>query len=203
MMNDQTQFIKMLRTIPAYDNIFKALDNPTQPNNQAPAEVPDDMPQPDQELTDGSRVYSLEGLKALNAWNRSQARKEVMDEVGKRFGPIEEEWQAHQRIQAIMPKVQAQLDEARKWPLFNESEGEITKALQENQSLSLEGAYQKVVYPKLIADRSKMREDILKEVKQAPRSTAAPTQASRPAPQTSKTNRTLEEVIADSIKDMK
>lgn len=201
MMNDQARFLEMLAGIPAYRQIFSQLvQGQTQPQQNAP--VQDDMPQPDTRLSDGSMVYSMEGLKALNAWNRAQARKEVLDEVGKRFGPIENEWKAQQRIQAVLPAVQSQIETARKWPLFNENEGDIVKALQENEKLSLEGAYNKVVVPKLIANRNKIREDVLAELKKAPvRSTSVPSGQTKASPVASRESRSLEDIIAGSLKE--
>jgi hypothetical protein len=205
LMNKADVFLQMLSQIPAYKPFFdKLAAQSAAPEAQAaPQAVPDDMPQPNQELSDGTKVYDLDGLKALNAWNRAQARKEVMEEVEKRYAPMENQWQANQKLQAIIPQVQKQIDEARTWPLFNDSEPEIIKALQADGSLTLERAYQKVVMPKLQADRTKMREEILKEVRQAPRSTSAPSTPAKSTPDTSTGPRTLEDVIADSVAGLK
>jgi len=114
------------------------------------------------------------------------------------------EWEKHQKVQAFIPQVRAQIAEAQTWPLFAEHEAEIVKALQGNDKLTLEGAYRQVVYPKLVADRTKMREEILKEVQKAPRSTAAPGSASRSSAQQAPTGpRSLEDVISDSIKTLR
>lgn len=202
MVNQPDKFLRMLSQIPAYSQFFKQVEElrkggtPTQPTQAAK----DDMPGPDQELSDGTRVYSLDGLKALNAWNRAEARKEVMAEVEKRYSPMESEWQANQKIQAIIPQVQAQIADARTWPMFNENEEAIVTALRANQQLSLEGAYRQVVWPKMTTDRNKMREEILKEVKQAPRSTSVPAQSSKAVPEVSSGPRKLEDIIAEQIK---
>src|SRR3990167_3063698 len=173
MVNDQEQFLGMLRQLPTwkpfFDKIDAALAGQTQPvATESNVPVTDDMPVPDQQLSDGTMVYSMDGLKALNAWNRTQARKETLAEVDKQFGPMAKEWKNHrdsqERMNAIIPQVQQQIQDARTWPLFNEHETEIVKALQDNQKLSLEGAYRQIVYPKLVADRGKMREEILREV---------------------------------------
>lgn len=217
MLNQPDEFIQMMSQIPAYAERFATKSAPEAP----PTEVVDDMPQPDQPLSDGTTVYSLDGLKKLNEWNRAQAKKEVLEDVNKRFGPIEEQWNAHQKVQALIPKVQAQIDEARKWTKFSENEADIVNALKANSTLTLEGAYNQVVIPKILseiekvsserdkaisektADHNKVRSQILKELKSTPSSTSAPTQASKPSSnQVSSGPRTLEEVIAESIKGL-
>jgi hypothetical protein len=171
------------------------------------------MPQPDQELPDGTKVYSLDGLKKLNEWNRQQARKEALDEVNKQYGGIREEWEAHQRIQAALPHVQAQINEARTWPQFTENEEAITKALVDNPTWGLERAYQAVVLPKIQAsvasaqtDRAtlekQIRKQVLEELQKAPRATSAPASSSRPSPASSGP-RDIESVIRDSIQALK
>lgn len=212
MVNDQERFLGMLRQLPTWKPFFDKFDSvagQTQQTTQASnVPVTDDMPAPDQELSDGTMVYSMDGLKSLNAWNRAQASKETLAEVYKQFGPMAEEWKTHRKAQeqlnAIIPQVQNQIQEARIWPLFNEHETEIIKALQDNQKLSLDGAYRQVVYPKLITDRTKMREEILREVQKAPRATSAPVASSRSTAQATSTEpRNLEDVIAEAVKILK
>jgi hypothetical protein len=214
MINDHGAFLTMLANkIPGYAQILAPLFNPpTEQSKTAPPPSQTDpsveMPQPDQTLTDGSKVYSMEGLKALMAWQAAQVEakvtKQVEERVSSRYKPIEDSFTRHQRVQEVLPKVRAQIEEARKWPLFGDNEDEITKTLQENPTYNLERAYQAVVLPKLQAQRDQMRADILKEVKQAPRSTGVSTAATKPNPVSTSTGpRALEDVIADSIKDLK
>lgn len=213
MIQEPAQFLEMLNKIPAYHQIFSQLERKgaAQPEAQAqaPAPVQDDMPQPDQKLPDGSMVYSMEGLKALNAWNREQAKREALAEVQKTYGPLQEQWEAQQRVQALLPQVERQIQEARSWPGFSDAEDAIVEALQKNPTMSLEGAYRHVVLPKLQAqaeaaktDEKKLREEIRKQVladlKKAPTSTSAPSQGVKPRP-ASTGPRSLEDVIAESI----
>lgn len=202
MTEEPVRFLKtLIDKIPAYAQIFNQGQTQTPAEAQAPqAPVSDDMPLPDQELSDGSKVYSLEGLRTLNAWNREQARKETLAEVEKRFGPLEQDYQNYQRVQAVIPQVQAQIAEARQWPLFNESEEEVVKALQANPNWSLERAYQQVVWPKMQANRDQIRQDVLREVKQAPRSTSVQAGPTKAAPAPSTGPRSMEDVIAESIR---
>ena len=205
MVNDSSRFLQLLNQLPQFQELLKPVFQPQQVQEQAQTPDPDgDMPQPDYELADGSKVYSMDGLKQLNAWNRTKAREEarteVLSEIEKRFGPIEQSFQAHQAFQELAPKVNAQIQEARTWPMFNENEAEITQALQQDRLLSLEGAYRKIVFPKITADRSKMREDLLREIKSAPRSTAAPSRPVRSTP-TPGGKRSLEDIIRESVND--
>ena len=213
MVNNPDDFIAMLAELPAYkpffDRVQAAFAGQTQPDTAgASAPVADDMPAPDQELGDGTMVYSMDGLKSLLKWQSEQSESRAVDRVTKqleeRYKPMESDWKEHQREQQLIPQVRAQMTEARSWPLFNEHEAEIVKALQLNQKLSLEGAYRQIVYPKLVADRGKMREEILREVRQAPRATSASTAASRPgASAVSSGPRSLEDVIAEAVKTLK
>jgi hypothetical protein len=218
MVNSPREHLQLLATMPAWKPFFEALEQTFSGQNpQAQAQVQvnpdDDMPQPDQKMADGSAVYSMDGLKALQAWNRAQARKETLAEVERRYEPIEREWQTQQRIQSVLPQVRAQIEDARTWPLFKDNETEIVQALQSDRRLSLEGAYRRIVLPKiqtshesekakLTADRNKVREELLAELKQAPRSSSVPTGQTKQAP-VSAGPRSLEDVIAEQIKTLK
>lgn len=219
MLNDQGQFLDMLAKIPAYQPFFakvnelflKEQSGTTTPTPTEPVStVPVDMPQPDSE--DGS-TYTKEGLQKLLQWNANQAATLAEERVTKRYAPMETQFQAHERMQIILPKVQDQITEARKLPMFNESEQEIVSALQADKTLTLEGAYNKVVVPKLVAAREaattdratiekETREKVLEELKKAPSSTSARTTPSKAAP-TSSGPRSIEDIIAESVKTAK
>lgn len=215
MVSDPDQFLQMLSGLPVYkpffDKINSLLSGQTQQQVADVAEAPvtDDMPAPDQQLADGTMVYSMDGLKKLLAWQSNQAETRAIAKATKqiedRYKPIEAEWQQHQAVQRIIPQVQQQIAEARTWPQFNENEAEIVQALQKDQKLSLEGAYRQVVFPKLQADRTKMREEILKEVQKAPRATSASAGAVKPSAQAPAGSgpRPLESVIEEAVKSLK
>lgn len=218
MVNDVPRFIGMLKTLPQYQQFFaqfEAQSAPTQAHQQVAQVNPEDeMPQPDQLMPDGSYMYSMEGLAKLQAWNRVQARKEVMSEVEKTYGPIHQEWEAHRRMRAVEPKVRDQIARARTWTLFNENEAEIVKVLQQYPDASLEDAYQFVVQPKLQeklasyqTDEAKLRQqirsEVLAELKRAPASTSAPARPSRPQPVTSSGPRKLEDIIAAQVETIR
>ncbi len=208
MMETQPQeFLRRLSTLPAYSDFFqfvqKALDSQ---NGQASASTPvaasvpvgDEMPQPDEELADGTKVYSMEGLQALLSWRDKQVETRVTKQIEDRYKPIESEWQERRRIEATLPIVQAKIKEARSWPLFNESEAEITAALERDPNLSLDAAYRFVVFPKLVSERNKMRDEVLTEVSRAPKATNLTPQPVKPTPP-SNANRSIEDIIAGEV----
>jgi hypothetical protein len=160
MFNEPERFIAMLQTIPGYAGYFGGSDRQSrQSTNQRPG--------PDIRYQDGSTGYSEEGLQRLLDWQAAQ----VEQRLTKRIAPFEQERQLRAIEAAATPKVQAALEAASKWPLFKENEGDILKALQADQSVSLEQAYQRVVLPKLAADRDKIRQEVLAELNQRPHST--------------------------------
>lgn len=218
MLTEQDKFLEMLAGQPAYKPFFTKVADLLEKERlgiQAPAtQIPstlsatDDMPEPDQEFADGSKVYSKEGLRKLLEWNASHAEEravaKVTDAFSKRFGPMETEWQQHQRVQTLLPQVNRQINEARQWPQFNENEQEIAAALQANANLTLEGAYRQIVFPKLVNDRNRMRQEIMAEVKQAPRSTSTPVRPAKPTLTAESTGpRSLEDIIRESIQVLK
>ncbi len=206
MANDPQRFLGMLSQLPAYKPFF---DWVAQVQNQAPAQAQQPqgqgqaqdpagaMPQPDQQLSDGSWVYSMDGLQKLLNWQAQQ----VEQRVSKRYEPIESQFRQHQQMQQMIPQIQRQIDEARQWPKFNENEEEITKALAADQTLTLEGAYRKVVLPKLVADENAIRQRVLADIRKAPPSTAAPSRATRP-PSPAAGPRSLEQIIEDEIRKL-
>lgn len=223
MMNDAPRFLDMLTKIPAYANIFKALiegqakPQQQQQTEQVASEDPDkDFPQPDQQLPDGSMVYSLEGLKKLRAYDRRLATTEAVKAIEARYAPLEKDYQRFQQTQAVLPQIQAQIAEARTWPMFNESEAEIVKVLNQYPQVSLERAYQYVVLPKIQAEQKRLlseqehlkeqtkiskesvRAEVLAELKKAPRSTSVGSNAVKPNVAAPTGPRSLEDVIREA-----
>jgi hypothetical protein len=220
MANDPQKFLTMLAKIPAYSEFFEFVQKaveaaerpaPAQtavPEQEAPAT--DGMPEPDEELVDGTKVYSMEGLKKLLAWNASQVESRVtnnyetkLKQIEDRYSPIQKDWEEQRRIQTALPIIKKQIEEARKWPLFNESEQEILAALQADQRISLEGAYRQVVFPKLVAERNTMRQSVLKEVAADPAATSVPNRvATKPNAPTSGP-KSLEDIIKEQVESIR
>lgn len=158
------QFVRALvEQNPAYQRYFSQA--PAQP---APTPVSSEMPAPDVRLADGSQTYSVEGLRRLLAWNTQQTEQRVEQ----RIKPFEQERQQREMLEAAVPHVKQQIADAEKWPLFKESKNEILAALQADPRIDLTGAYQRVVIPKLAANRDQVRQDVLKELASQPHSTS-------------------------------
>ena len=221
LMNDPQKFMNILATIPAYKPLFDILQAkigeasapPPTPQPVPQGSPQDEMPAPDQKLADGTLVYSMDGLKALMAWERQEAKKEAVAEISQRYQPFEEEVTrtrherlAQEHLNQLIPQIQSQIAEARTWPQFNDHEPAIVAALNANPMLDLKGAYIQVVMPKLHAGlapaRDKMRAELLKEIQAAPTGpTSAPSGRSRPGAEPTG-RRTTEEIIAESIKHL-
>jgi hypothetical protein len=223
MENDPEKFLGMLSKLPKYQEFFdfvrQAVQQQQAPQAQAvqqPAApvVEEPMPEPDETLSDGSKVYSQEGLKKLLDWNAIQAARQAetrvtskydaqLKELEDRYKPIKEDWDKQRRMEASLPIIRKQLEDARGWALFNESEEEILEVLRKDQSISLEGAYRQVVFPKLVAERNKVRQDVLKEVKAAPTASSVPQRAaSKPTSPTSGP-RSIEDIIREQVDTLK
>lgn len=210
MVNQPQRFLQMIEQLPAYQPFFqmvRQLSAQAQGLAQAqPQTVAEDkMPEPDEKQPDGTAVYSMEGLKKLLDWQSRQ----VETRVAERYRPLEERAQFERQERArqehlnqVIRSVDQQIAEARTWPLFTESEDAITQYLAANANASLEAAYRAVVLPKLQANRDQMRTSLIEEINKVPRTTSAPAVPLRPnsASNTPSGPRSLEDVIADSIK---
>lgn len=206
--NDPQQFLSLLSQVPAYKEFFDYVTKlasgaqPDQPVVAASA-IDSTMPQPDQQMADGSKVYSMEGLQTLLEWQAKQveerAVKQAEERVTKRYEPIEREWQAREQMAKIAPIVDKQVAEARTWPLFKDSEPEIIQILKSDPNISLERAYQTAVFPKIQADRNKIRSEVLAELKSKPMGTTAPVTATKPGVGGSTGPRSLDEIIAEEV----
>lgn len=189
--NDPRQFLDMLSKVPAYKQFFEyigqlaAAQQGTQPTQQ-PHLSDAGMPQPDQTLSDGSKVYSMEGLRARDEWLAKQIEERAVTQaetrLSQRYAPMEQAFQAQAQQAKVIPIIQKQIADARTWPQFNENEAAIIAALKADPTLSLDAAYRGVVHPILMTNRDDMRKSILEELKKKPLSTSAPTSPSRPAP---------------------
>lgn len=160
---------------------------------KAPEDAPASMPQPDVDIGNGQRSYSVEGLNKLLAWQAQQTEARVVQ----RFAPIEQQWKSQAMQTQAAASVKAMIEDARQWPGFTEHEAEVLQALRADRKMSLDAAYRKVVLPKLQADRNKLREELLAEIKAKPTTTSVPTPApATPTPKTRTTEDIAREIIA-------
>lgn len=144
------------------------------------AAVPATPPPPNVKLEDGSMTYDTEGLQKYSEWQAAQIEARLEKKYSERFGPMEREFQKKKDYEAFvattMPRINAQLEAAEKWPLFTDNRTDILAALTDktNPAANLEAAYQRVVLPKLQANKDTMRAELLKELEQKPTQLGTP-----------------------------
>jgi hypothetical protein len=181
------------------------------------------MPQGSVTNADGSMGYIQADIQKLQEWTARKATHEALitarKEFNDRFAPFEAAEKQRKEAAAnvaLDQRLDAELHDAvTNWEGFKDNQEDILKALQTHPQMSLEGAYRHVVFPKvkqsheaektkLAADRTKMRQELLVELGQAPRSTTAGTPvAQNPAGKTTGADPNasvpLEEVIRQAI----
>jgi len=107
-------------------------------------------PLPDRYIQEtGDRLYSAEQTQRLVDWN--------MQRFEQRIAPLE----ASATSTQARADAQRQLQEAETWPYFGDHAEDIFKELQRDKRLSLEGAYRRVVVPKI---KQAEREAVIKEM---------------------------------------
>lgn len=210
MEGDPKTFLGMLSKLPAYKEFFEFIQKAAEGQAAQPAKVEDasaGMPQPDQTLSDGSKVYSMEGLQALLKWQEDQVATRTIKQVEQRYAPIEQAWQSQEQMAKMVPVIEKQIAEARTWDKFTELEPKIVELLNADKNISLERAYLKVYQEASVAerqaltvDRNKMRGDIIAELKKKPTASSAPVGAVKPSKETAGP-RSLEDIIAASVEE--
>jgi hypothetical protein len=219
LQNDPKTFLGMLSQVPAYKEFFEFIAQAAAAADKQPTQAEQaildhsDMPQPDQELSDGSRVYSLEGLAKRDEWLarkiEQRAIQQAEDRLSKRYAPIEQAWQSQVQMNKIVPVVEQQIAEARTWDKFNDLEPRIVAILKADQRISLEKAYlmayqedRAAEREKLTTDRNKIRTELLTEIKKAPTKAGSPAATIKPtAKPINQGPRDLEDVIRQSLED--
>lgn len=196
---DETAFLRELATIDPRYSRFLDEQKAEQPKVLAAADDP--MPQPDFDLGNGNTTYTLKGLQARDEWVKRQMMRDLEGKIEERFKPIAEREKAEKEraeqakaVEAIDNRTKQQLTDAETWPGWSEHKQEILVALQDDSaqakangtkpSLSLEGAYRKVVVAKLLEDDGKKRERLLQEI-QASSKTPALSRQTTDNPRTS------------------
>lgn len=168
-------------------------------------------PGPDVDYKDGTYGYTPEQMEKREQWLESRAgivaaanaAKSATAALEARFGPMEREYKTAAQMRQDAPRIAARLSSMRSiWgPHFTADEAkgkdgsEILKYQRANKC-SFEDATAAVIIPKLVADRTKMRQDILAEFarKRKKVSKSAP-QASRRRVPVATGPRTTESVV--------
>lgn len=207
------EFLRRLASHPAYKPFFEYIEGlatgqaKTQTEAQPTSAELSEMPMPDKQLPDGTMIFSEEQAAKYSQWQEqvisakveARVAKQLEDKISKRYEPMVRDYETQQRIAQTLPVIRQQIAEARTWPLFTDNEAEITKALAANPSLTLERAYQQVVFPIIQQSRDDMRKSILAEIKQRPATTASPTARTKTAPTKSSGPRDLDDIIAEQV----
>jgi hypothetical protein len=154
-----------------------------------------EMPQPDVQQPDGSFAYSQAGLQKLLQWQAAQTESRLAE----RYKPIEETFRAEQAVRTALPRVRQRIADAEQWPGFADGQNDIASAMLADKRLSLEGAYIKVVIPRLQQSRDTMRAEILAELNQRPKAVTGTAPSAAPS-STPTGPRDLEDVIRDAIR---
>jgi len=202
MQTDPARFIQMLQQVnPEYAR-YKL-----EQAAQAAAEHANGngRPAPDLDLGNGYRTYSPQGLEQLLDWQAQQLEARL----SQRYQPLEDSHRQQQIVSEAGQRVTAQLNDAVTWPGFEQHASEILALLQKDTSdaraqgrrpmLTLDAAYRQVVLPKLMTTREAQRAELMKEIQQAPTSTAAPA-AGAAGTAAAGTPRSLDDVVFEAIR---
>lgn len=194
---------RFLRSLAAINPTYARYLTPAQVAEAAKPAEQDPMPMPDASFPDGTQGYSLEGQQKLIDWQRRQTIRQVTAEMEKRYGPIEQDWKAHRMLQQKSVAIKQQLEAARQtWgTMLDDHQKEIVDALAKYPEMAFEAVVARVLYPKIQADRVKMRQDILKELNERPK--AATRTATAPAKSTSDAPLSTEEIILQQIANLR
>lgn len=193
---DETAFLKELASVdPRYARFLEARSEA----QRVPEAANDPMPQPDYDLGNGQRTYSLEGLQKRDEWLERQMLRKFEGKIEERFKPIAEREKAEQaraaqerQLGEIRERTNSQLQEAQTWPLFGpmaadgsltefqqavleelKTDSDAAKASGARPKLTLEGAYIRVASKRMTEDDTAKRARLLKEIEKAPKGNPA------------------------------
>jgi len=123
-----------------------------------PADTGNGRPQADVVVPEtGQRFYSAEAAEKLAKWQAEALLNERLTPIEKTLREVE----ADRVTSRARGEAQRMLSEAEAWPYYKDHEADILRAMQADKRLSLEGAYNRVVVPKM---RGLEREAVLKEL---------------------------------------
>lgn len=207
MEQDGDRFVRMLAQAnpERYNKFLKVLDAVEEPR-QEPQREDDPEPEPDYDLGDGRKTYSLDGMKRRDEWKERQLTKKIMAQMDDRLSPYEQERkQREQREKAkqahdkVVQTVDRAIERAMQWPGFSDNQEAIAKLIDSDPKLDLVDAYMQVVVKgKLSTDRTKMRQELLDEINATPSATSATT-ASAVAPQKDSKSKTTADIAREEI----
>lgn len=199
----------MIAEIAKYDPRYASLLQ--EQARERPKVEDDPEPQPDVHLGGGRYTYSLEGLQKRDAWRDRQLERRFEDKL-KPYADREKALKEREERDAVERRIsergQAQIARAKTWPKWQDHEAAILKALQDDSAESertgqpmkygsIHDAYIDIVMPHLTGDHNKVRESVMRELNQAPRSTSVGTTGNEPVRAPSQ--RTTEEIARRAL----
>lgn len=198
--SDADRYMELLSTIhPQYKRFLQNPASAVEKPKQEAAPDLSDMPKPDS--PDG---YTDEGLKKLMAWSAKQAEASLLpkfrEELDKRFKPIDDGKKAYELRQQTAGQIQGQVRAAReRWgALLDTNEAAILKILETDPKISFEGAVETVLIPLLLADKSKIRGEVLEELKASKKAASASGGTSTASAEPNRP-RSTEDIIKDTL----
>lgn len=212
MAKDPARFMELLTTInPGYKEWQRAAAAAQQ--NQPQNNDNDPEPEPDYDLGNGQMTYSLKGMRLRDEWKERQIIKKLEGTVGERLKPFEDERkeraereEAQQAYEARATDLKRRLEVARKWPQFKENEPHIQTYMEGERKkgnfVRFEDAYMAVVMPKLAADRTRIRQEVIEEENAQPKTTGVTTTPGAPKAASDKP-KTTAEIAAEVIASLK
>src|ERR1035437_5189379 len=211
---DPDRYIGMLAALHP-DKYKKFLDTgftgkPAPPPVSPPVVLTTPRPTPDLKYEDGSLGYSPQQHEKLLDWiaadaeNKAYARDDA--EMTKRFGGIEQKYKNDQTTAALLPGVNAQLEWGKQtWgKLFEDdykldSKSEVLAYMRSHKGVPFEACVSAVLLPKVQADRTRMRAELLTKINARPRAAARSTPAATTTTPAVTGARDPEDVIRDAI----
>lgn len=213
------EYIKLLAQIAPdrYQKFADWIQNPPQAVAQKGVvdAANDPEPEPDYPIKDAQGnviglTFSLEGQKKREAWIERKLQREFQRTLDDRFKPLDEQRaeaakKEKDRLAAeafekeATDRVKRRIDRVTKRHGWAEHSEAIKKAVVE-KGMDIDDAYYDTVIPALMAERSKMRADILAELKGAPASTS--TTVNTP-PNAGGKPQSIEDIINASIAGVK
>jgi hypothetical protein len=169
-------YIEILGKVhPVYAELLKTVGGETVAPSEALTKL-GAMPKPDVDYGDGSYGYSDAQMAKRDQWLMDKAAIQAEERLTKTFNsrmtPIERERAERERKQKEAPVIEARLQHLRKtWGehfIADEKKGEAGSEIlkyKRDHKVSFPDAIAAVILPKIIADRTKMRQEILTELK--------------------------------------
>lgn len=141
-----------------------------------------DKPEPDIDLGNGAKSYSVEAIDRYIEWKAQQLLDQRLKPIEDRAKSEEQRATERRQIEQLDRRVNTQIDEAKAWPGWSDYEGAILETLQKDSAaakaagrrptMTLREAYLEVKASRLQTDHDKVRDQVLAGLQTAPKSTA-------------------------------